>query len=131
MGTVSIEFDFYNPSSPKCRNCKHFSPEGGWLSGPCSKEDAPIKHRHREHNSKACSHLEVITHAEFARKINPNYEEARRVVIQHQQASASLLQRKLKIGYNAAIDLMHLLEGSGVIGPSRGAKAREILIKQT
>ena len=60
---------------------------------------------------------------------DPLYEEAKKVVIQAKKASASLLQRRLKIGYARAARLIDLLEKRGVIGPSQGSKPREVLIK--
>ena len=46
----------------------------------------------------------------------------------HQQGSASLLQRKLKLGYNRAGRIVDQLEAAGIIGPFKGSKAREVLI---
>ncbi|MGB9681153.1 MAG: DNA translocase FtsK [Minisyncoccia bacterium] len=58
------------------------------------------------------------------------YEEAYKVVVQMQKASASLLQRRLRIGYARAARLLDLLEERGVIGPADGAKPREVFIKE-
>lgn len=55
------------------------------------------------------------------------YEEAKRVVIEARKASASLLQRRLRIGYARAARLIDILEEKGVVGPAEGAKPREIL----
>lgn len=57
------------------------------------------------------------------------FEEAVRTVFRFNRASASLLQRRLSIGYNRAARILDQLEAAGVIGPGDGAKAREILIK--
>lgn len=57
------------------------------------------------------------------------YEEALRVVIDSGKASASLLQRRLKIGYARAARLLDMMEENGAIGPVNGAKAREIYIE--
>ena len=51
------------------------------------------------------------------------------VVVQAGKASASLLQRRLRIGYARAARLLDLLEDKGVIGPADGAKPRKILIE--
>jgi DNA segregation ATPase FtsK/SpoIIIE, S-DNA-T family len=56
------------------------------------------------------------------------FEEAAEVIVNHQQGSASLLQRKLKLGYNRAGRIVDQLEATGLIGPHRGSKARDVLI---
>lgn len=56
------------------------------------------------------------------------FEEAAKVIVLSQQGSASLLQRKLKLGYNRAGRLIDQLEAAGVIGPFEGSKARKVLI---
>jgi S-DNA-T family DNA segregation ATPase FtsK/SpoIIIE len=57
------------------------------------------------------------------------FNEARELVIQAGKASASLLQRRLKVGYARAARLLDLLEAEGVIGPADGAKPRDVLIQ--
>lgn len=56
------------------------------------------------------------------------FEDAARILVQHQQGSASLLQRKLKLGYNRAGRIIDQLEAAGIIGPFEGSKARKVLI---
>jgi len=56
------------------------------------------------------------------------FEDAARVIVQHQQGSASLLQRRLKLGYNRAGRIIDQLEAAGIIGPFEGSKARQVLI---
>lgn len=56
------------------------------------------------------------------------FDDAARILVQHQQGSASLLQRKLKIGYNRAGRLIDQMEAAGIIGPFEGSKARQVLI---
>jgi S-DNA-T family DNA segregation ATPase FtsK/SpoIIIE len=56
------------------------------------------------------------------------FEEAARIIVLHQQGSTSLLQRKLKLGYNRAGRLIDQLEAEGIIGPFEGSKARKVLI---
>lgn len=56
------------------------------------------------------------------------FDDAARMLVQHQQGSASLLQRKMKIGYNRAGRLIDQMEDAGIIGPSEGSKARQVLI---
>lgn len=62
-----------------------------------------------------------------AEDIDSMFADAARIVVLHQQGSASLLQRKLKLGYNRAGRIVDQLEGYGIIGPFQGSKAREVL----
>jgi S-DNA-T family DNA segregation ATPase FtsK/SpoIIIE len=57
------------------------------------------------------------------------FEEAAQIIVQTQQGSTSLLQRKLKLGYNRAGRIIDQLEAAGIVGPFKGSKAREVLIK--
>lgn len=59
---------------------------------------------------------------------DPLFDDAARVIVQNQQGSTSLLQRRLKLGYNRAGRLIDQLEAAGVVGPFEGSKAREVLI---
>ena len=61
--------------------------------------------------------------------LDPLFDEAAHMVVQFQQGSASLLQRRLKLGYNRAGRLVDQLEAAGVIGPFEGSKAREVKCK--
>jgi S-DNA-T family DNA segregation ATPase FtsK/SpoIIIE len=56
------------------------------------------------------------------------YDEAVRVVIEHRSASASLLQRRLGVGYNRAANLIEDMEANGVVGPAQGSKPRKVLM---
>lgn len=56
------------------------------------------------------------------------FEDAARIIVQTQQGSTSMLQRKLKLGYNRAGRIVDQLEAAGIIGPFEGSKAREVLI---
>lgn len=56
------------------------------------------------------------------------FEEAARLIVMHQQGSTSLIQRKLKLGYNRAGRIIDQLEAAGIVGPFEGSKAREVLI---
>jgi DNA segregation ATPase FtsK/SpoIIIE, S-DNA-T family len=60
--------------------------------------------------------------------IDSMFIEGARIIVIHQQGSASLLQRKLKLGYNRAGRIIDQLEAHGIIGPFKGSKAREVLI---
>ena len=57
------------------------------------------------------------------------FEEAARLVVQYQQGSTSLIQRKLAIGYNRAGRIVDQLEAAEIVGPFEGSKARQVLIK--
>lgn len=57
------------------------------------------------------------------------FPDAARLIVTHQQGSTSLIQRKMKLGYNRAGRLIDQLEVAGIVGPFEGSKAREVLIK--
>lgn len=57
------------------------------------------------------------------------FDDAAKLIVLHQQGSTSLIQRKLKLGYNRAGRLIDQLEAAGIVGPFEGSKAREVLIK--
>jgi S-DNA-T family DNA segregation ATPase FtsK/SpoIIIE len=61
-------------------------------------------------------------------ELDENFVEAARIIVIHQQGSASLLQRKLKLGYNRAGRIVDQLESHNIIGPFKGSKAREVII---
>ena len=56
------------------------------------------------------------------------FNDAASIVVMHQQGSTSLVQRKLKVGYNRAGRIIDQLEDAGIIGPFEGSKARKVLI---
>ncbi len=64
----------------------------------------------------------------FLNDLDPMFEEAARVIVRHQQGSVSLLQRRLKLGYSRAARIVDQLEQAGIVGPSEGSKAREVIV---
>src|SRR3989338_10793055 len=60
---------------------------------------------------------------------DPLFEEAIRTVCQHDRASASLLQRRLSVGYSRAARILDQLEEIGIVGPGEGAKPRDVLVQ--
>jgi S-DNA-T family DNA segregation ATPase FtsK/SpoIIIE len=57
------------------------------------------------------------------------FEDAARVIVQNQMGSTSLIQRRLKLGYNRAGRLMDQLQEAGIVGDNIGTKAREVKFK--
>jgi DNA segregation ATPase FtsK/SpoIIIE, S-DNA-T family len=57
------------------------------------------------------------------------YDEASRLVVAERQASASFLQRRMRIGFSRAARLIDMMERDGLLGPSQGSKPREVLVK--
>lgn len=64
----------------------------------------------------------------FFSEQDPMYEEAKRIVFEAKKASASLLQRRLRLGYARAARLLDMLEEDGIIGPAEGSKARTVYL---
>ncbi|AMP99131.1 cell division protein FtsK [Pedobacter cryoconitis] len=62
-------------------------------------------------------------------RIDPMFEDAARLIVMHQQGSTSLIQRKLKLGYNRAGQIIDQLEAAGIVGPFEGSKAREVSLQ--
>lgn len=66
----------------------------------------------------------TVRYADF----DENFDDAARLVVRNQQGSTSMIQRRLKLGYNRAGRIMDQLESVGIVGPNEGSKAREVLI---
>lgn len=62
-------------------------------------------------------------------RIDPLFVEAAQLIVQSQQGSTSLIQRRMKLGYNRAGRIMDQMEEFGVVGPAKGSKPREVLVK--
>jgi S-DNA-T family DNA segregation ATPase FtsK/SpoIIIE len=63
----------------------------------------------------------------FSEGEDPLYDQALQIVIQAGKASASYIQRRLKIGYNRAARLVEEMEERGIVGPANGSKPREVI----
>jgi DNA segregation ATPase FtsK/SpoIIIE, S-DNA-T family len=78
---------------------------------------------------------EYVDEKEFENKTfdatdrDPLFDDAAKIIVQTQSGSTSLLQRRMKLGYNRAGRLMDQLEASGIVGPSQGSKVRDVLVK--
>jgi len=106
----------------------------------CAFIDTPEVEKVTDHISKQQGYPHVFELPEFVNENDPTsggmdvedrdalFEEAARIVVIHQQGSASLLQRRLKLGYNRAGRIVDQLEAAGIIGPYEGSKARQVLI---
>ncbi len=76
---------------------------------------------------------EIIDHSTFKQPAfdfnerDPLFEEAARLIVTHQQGSTSLIQRRMKLGYNRTGRIIDQLESYGIVGPFEGGKAREVL----
>lgn len=68
-------------------------------------------------------HQEAI---ELVEELDPNYDDAVELVLETRQASISMLQRRLRVGYNRAARMIEMMERDGIVGPSDGVKPREV-----
>lgn len=94
------------------------------------KTESKLEEPPRELTENLEKSLEEKSELEFLPgEDDPLYEEAKKVVTEAKKASASLLQRRLRVGYARAARLIDLLEEKGVVGPGEGAKPREVYIK--
>jgi S-DNA-T family DNA segregation ATPase FtsK/SpoIIIE len=73
----------------------------------------------------------IVSESEFVSEDEDLYSKAVEVVVSSNQASISMIQRKLRIGYNRAARLVELMEDRGVVGPYDGSKPREVLLTRT
>jgi len=71
----------------------------------------------------------TVTISGVGGEVDPLFAEAVRQVVRYERASASLLQRRLSVGYARAARIIDQLEGAGVVGPGEGSKQRDVLIQ--
>ncbi|ACU03568.1 DNA segregation ATPase FtsK/SpoIIIE and related protein [Pedobacter heparinus DSM 2366] len=74
------------------------------------------------------SAVQIVEHVFDPNELDSMFEDAARIIGIHQQGSTSLIQRKLKLGYNRAGRIIDQLKAIGIVGPFDGSKAREVLI---
>jgi len=78
---------------------------------------------------------EYVSEEEFENKTfdindrDPLFEDAARLIVQSQSGSTSLLQRRMKLGYNRVGRIIDQLEAAGIVGPNQGSKVRDVLVK--
>ncbi len=60
---------------------------------------------------------------------DPMYQQALEVVTESGSASASMIQRRLRVGYNRAANLVEEMEKNGIVGPAQGSKPRKVLVR--
>ena len=58
------------------------------------------------------------------------YEQAVKVVVETRQASTSILQRRLRLGYGRAARILDMMEAEGIVGPPQGTRSREVLVER-
>ena len=76
-----------------------------------------------------CEEDSIATIDDNVEDRDPKFNEAAEILVLAQQGSASLLQRKMKLGYNRAGRIIDQLEAAGIVGPFEGSKARSVLVK--
>jgi len=80
-------------------------------------------------NQKPLRNNSIIKEQDVEEYNDPLYDEIVEFVITSGHASASLLQRRFKLGYNRAFKIMDILEERGIVGPQNGSKPREVLVR--
>jgi S-DNA-T family DNA segregation ATPase FtsK/SpoIIIE len=93
-------------------------------------EEGDVKDISDEVDSAPPSSLNDALESGRSLEEDPLFEEAKRLVIESKKASASLLQRRLRVGYARAARLIDFLEERGVVGPGEGAKPRKVFVDE-
>lgn len=104
---------------------KESEEEGGYIETTKEEDENSLS----KELARAMETKEVQMDSFFSKE-DPLYEEAKRMVIASKKASASLLQRRLGVGYARAARLLDILEERGIVGPSEGAKPREVFVNE-
>ena len=94
-----------------------------------SEYDLNKAEQEKEELIKKIAHGQIDPFTQVDIKLDALFDDAAKLVVQNQMGSTSLLQRRMKLGYNRAGLLMDQLELIGVVGPNQGSKAREVLVK--
>ncbi len=95
------------------------------ISQQQAEYDPEMENLESSDNSNSVDDNNVSVHDDS----DPLYNQIVEFVVNTQKASASLLQRRFKLGYNRAARIIDMLEENGIIGPSNGSKPREVLVK--
>ncbi len=74
--------------------------------------------------------FEKSTNYELGDALDGLYDKALWIVLQHDKCSASLLQRRLQIGFNRACRILEQLEVNGIVSPAEGSQPRDVLVKE-
>ena len=90
-----------------------------------SQRAYPQAHMLPEYEGEA----ETVAGTADLNKLDAMFNDAASVVVQHQSGSTSLIQRKLRLGYNRAGSIIDQLEAAGIVGPFEGSKARKVLVR--
>ena len=90
-----------------------------------SQKAYPQAHILPEYEAEA----EAIGGSANLNQLDAMFNDAASVVVQHQSGSTSLIQRKLRLGYNRAGSIIDQLEAAGIVGPFEGSKARKVLVR--
>ena len=85
-----------------------------------------------EEEKKEADRRSLLSQEELEKEdVDDMFDKAALIVVKHQSGSTSLIQRKLRIGYNRAGRIIDQLEASGIVGVSEGSKARQVLVRDT
>ena len=105
--------------------------QGAYISdGEVESVISFIKAQSEPEYSEELTPEEVVETSEQSESVHSRFDEAVELVRHEQKASASMLQRRLHIGFNAAANIIEEMENRGMIGPANGAKPREVYLKK-